>query len=164
MAPTPQHRQFHPTPVIGHPDHWYKSHAEQAEAAGDMLARCAYKVGQYITLGLDPHRSWEEKAKYFRHCLKHHCIAASDATPDEIVFRQKLRAIVLRHAGQEGLNLARKAHADFKMRLEMGATRDVLAEDADDLFLMLLGNSGSHPEFFTPEVYEEIRSLRNRWV
>ena len=49
-------------------------------------------------------------------------------------------------------------------RQEMGATRDVLAEDADDLFLMLLGNSGSHPEFFTPEVYEEIRSLRNRWV
>jgi ferredoxin-NADP reductase len=164
MATTPVQRQFHPAPVIGHSDHWYKSHIEHAEAAGDPLARCAFKVGQYITLGVDPHRSWGEKSKYFHHSLKHHCVAGSDATPDEIIFRQKLRDFVTRCAGQEASSMALKANSDFKMRLEMGTSRDVLAEEADEMYLVLLGSSGSRPDFFTPEVFEEIRSLRDRWV
>lgn len=156
-------RQFHPLPVIGHPEAWYTRRIEEAEAAGQSQALCSYKVGRYITLALGPKRTWEEKAKYFRHSLKHHCVAPADADPETLAFRQKLRGLVLRYASQEALRLAHEQHQSYTMRLELGASREELADEAEVFFPSLLGHSGC-PECLTQEAYAEICALRNRWI
>ena len=74
MATAHETRQFHPLPVIGYPEAYYAKHIKDADSHGDKIAHEAYKVGQYITLALDPHLSWEEKLKYFRHALKRHTL------------------------------------------------------------------------------------------
>ena len=65
-----QSRQLPPLPEIGHPEAYYAKQVHLADRVGDRHAHEAYKVGQYVTLALDPHLSWEEKLKYFRHALK----------------------------------------------------------------------------------------------
>jgi hypothetical protein len=162
--PTAQNtHQFHPLPVIGHPETWYTKHIEQAEAAGNPLARCSFKVGQYVTLALDPKRSWEEKVKYFRHCLKHHCTAREDADPETVAFCQKLRALVLRYASQEARRTAHQEHDGYSMRLDMGVSRDTLAEEAEVFFPNVLGH-GPCPDYLTAEAFKEICALRDRWI
>jgi hypothetical protein len=163
MATVQQPRQFHPLPVIGHPEAYYTKHIHQAEAAGDTLARSAHKVGQYVTIGLDPNRSWEEKVKHFRHTLKHHCSPPADADEATRAFCAKLQDLVLRYASQEARRLARQEHDGYAMRLEMGVPRDVLSEEAEVFFPNLLGH-GSCPEFMTPEAFNEIRGLRDHWM
>src|SRR5579864_508805 len=123
MSMVQQSRQFRPLPVIGHPEAWYTKHIQQAEAAGDTLARSSYKVGQYVTLALDPKRSWEEKAKYFKHALKHHCTSQAAADPDTQAFCDKLRALVCRYASQEARRLAQQEHHGYVMRQEMGVAK-----------------------------------------
>ena len=163
MATAPHARQFHPMPVIGHPETWYKKHIEIADAAGDALAHCSYKVGQYVTLGMDPQKSWEEKAKYFRHCIKHHCVAPPGADAETIAFCNKLRDIVCRYASQEARRLAHAEHEQYAMRLDMGASRETLADEADVFFPALLGH-GPCPEYITPEAFKDICGLRDRWI
>ena len=163
MSMAQQPRHFHPMPVIGHPEAWYKKHIEQADAVGDTLAHCSHKVGQYVTLGMDPARGWEEKAKYFRHCLKHHCTPPAGADAETIAFCKKLRAIVCRYASQEARRLAHAEHDGYSMRLEMGVSRETLADEADVFFPTLLGH-GACPEFLTPEAFKEICALRDRWI
>ncbi|HSU66846.1 MAG TPA: hypothetical protein VLJ39_08245 [Tepidisphaeraceae bacterium] len=163
MAITHSPRHFHPLPVIGHPEEWYKKHIEQAEAAGESLARCSFKVGQYVTLALQPRRTWEEKAKHFHHALKHHCVPPHDADAETVAFCQKLHAVVVRYASQEALRLARDEHTGYSMRLEMGVTKDVLADEADIFFPRLLGHGG-RPEFLSEEAYQQIKSLRDHWI
>jgi len=58
---------------------------------GTSIAHNAHKVGQYVTLGLEQKRSWEEKAKFFRHTLKHHCVVPPDADPDTQAFYKSFR-------------------------------------------------------------------------
>ena len=163
MSMAPESRQFTPNPVIGHPESWYRQRIEQAEAAGDTLARCAHKVGQYVTLGLDPSKTWEEKEKFFRHCLKHHCTAADDSDEPSKAFRLKMRNLVRRYASQEARRLARQEHDSYSMRMEMGVPMETLADEADVFFPKLLGHGSSH-ELLLPEAYEEISKMRNRWI
>src|SRR5689334_2491762 len=59
-------RQLPPLPQIGHPESYYAKQVHLADKVGDRHGHEANKVGQYITLALDPHLSWEEKLKYFR--------------------------------------------------------------------------------------------------
>src|SRR5215213_7520794 len=97
---------FHPMPVIGHPPAFYERHIRQAEAAGDVHARASHKVGQYVTEAIDPKVAWEHKLKCFKHVLKHHCIAPEGADEPTQAFYKKLRDVVRRHAGTEGLHAA----------------------------------------------------------
>ena len=69
MATAQEAKQFHPLPVIGYPEAYYAKHIKDADSHGDKIAHEAYKVGQYITLGLDPAKKWTEKLKYFCHAL-----------------------------------------------------------------------------------------------
>jgi len=163
MAMAQKPRQFHPLPVIGYPETYYAKHIEQAEAAGDTMARMAHKVGQYVTLALDPKRPWEEKTKYFRHTLKHHCVAPSDADDEARAFYQKLHDLACRYASQEARRAARQEHDSYSMRLEMGVSRDQLVEEAEIFFPTLLGH-GPCPEYMTQEAFNEIRALRDRWI
>jgi hypothetical protein len=163
MAMAQQPRQFHPLPVIGYPETYYAKHIKEADAAGDSLAHSAHKVGQYVTLALDPKRPWEEKAKYFRHVLKHHCLPSADADEETCAFYQKLGDLVCRHASSEARRLARQEHDGYVMRLEMGVPRDTLVDEAEVFFPALLGH-GPCPEFLTQEAYKEISRLRDKWI
>jgi hypothetical protein len=163
MAMAQNTRAFHPLPVIGHPEAWYTKHIKQADEAGDHLAHCSYKVGQYVTLALDPKRPWEEKVKYFRHCLKHHCTPAAEADPDTLAFCEKLRALVLRYASQEARKMARHEHDAYSMRLDFGVPKDTLAEEAEVFFPRILGH-GTCPDYLTQEAFGEICTLRDRWI
>ena len=67
-------RQLPPLPEIGHPEPYYARQCHLADREGDSHRREAFKVGQYVSLALDPHLSWPEKLKYFQHALKRHCV------------------------------------------------------------------------------------------
>jgi hypothetical protein len=158
-----QKPQFHPLPVIGYPEAYYAKHIKQADEVGNVIAHNAHKVGQYVTLGLEQKRSWEEKSKFFKHTLKHHCAAPADADPDTQAFYQKLRALVIRYGSQEARRLARQEADGYNMRLEMGVAREALVDEAEVFFPSLLGH-GDCPDFISPEVYKELQALRDRWV
>ena len=64
-----QPRTFPPMPQIGLPESYYAKGVHHAEKTEDTHAREAFKVGQYITLALEPHLRWEEKLKYFQHAV-----------------------------------------------------------------------------------------------
>jgi len=66
-------RTFPPMPEIGRPEAYYAKHVHRADKLNDLHSHEAFKVGQYITLGLNPYLSWPEKLKYFRHALNRHC-------------------------------------------------------------------------------------------
>src|SRR5581483_3658578 len=61
-----QSRQLPPMPEIGRPESYYAKLSHEADRVGDRHAREANKVGQYVTLAMDPHLTWEEKLKYFQ--------------------------------------------------------------------------------------------------
>jgi hypothetical protein len=158
-----QKQQFRPLPVIGYPEAYYAKHIKQADDAGDIMAHNAHKVGQYVTLGVDPKRGWEEKAKYFKHTIKHHTNAPADADEETKAFYKKLRDLICRYASQEVRRLARQEHDSYSMRLEMGVPRDTLIDEAEVFFPSLLGH-GPCPEYFTPEAFAELKLLRDKWV
>ncbi|HSZ59260.1 MAG TPA: hypothetical protein VK797_26700 [Tepidisphaeraceae bacterium] len=163
MALAQKPQRFHPLPVIGYPESYYAKHIKQADDAGDIMAHNAHKVGQYVTLGLDQKRDWEERTKYFKHTLKNHCLAPNDADEQTSAFYQKLQDLVRRYASQEARRMARQENDSYNMRLEMGVPRETLVEEAEVFFPKILGHGGS-PEYFTDEVYNEIRTLRDKWV
>lgn len=163
MAMAQKPRRFHPLPVIGYPESYYAKHIKEADAAGDTLAHMSFKVGQYVTLALDPKRSWEEKTKYLKHTLKHHCVAPPDADDETRAFYQKLTDLVCRYASQEARRLARQEHDSYSMRTEMGVPRDTLVEEAEVFFPTIMGH-GPCPEWMTPEAFNEIRALRDKWI
>src|SRR4051794_40646834 len=94
-----------PMPEIGHPESYYAKKVHEADRQGDVHKREAHKVGQYITLALDPHLEWEEKLKYFRHAIKRHCVPPP--LPDDAVwmFYRALADLVRQYAGQEALKM-----------------------------------------------------------
>ena len=61
---------FPSMPPIGQSESFYANLAKQADAEGNMYAHEAAKVGQYITLALDPHLEWPAKQRYFEHALQ----------------------------------------------------------------------------------------------
>ena len=60
-------------PEIGYPETYYARKVKKADLVGDTHTREAYKVGQYVTLALQPHLEWQEKLRYFRHAIRRHC-------------------------------------------------------------------------------------------
>ena len=163
MALAQKPQRFRPLPVIGYPESYYAKHIKQADEAGDIMAHNAHKVGQYVTLGLDQKRDWEERIKYFNHTLKHHCVAPSDADEETKAFYQKLHDLVCRYASQEARRMARQENDSYSMRAEMGVPRETLVEEAEVFFPKLLGHGGC-PDYFNPDVFDEIRGLRDKWV
>lgn len=155
---------FHPLPVIGHPETWYIKHAKDAEAAGDSHARASFKVGQYVTIGLDHKRPWEERVAAFRHALKHYCTATPDSEECIKSFYAKLGELVRRHASNEALKMARHKNDEFNIRLSNGAARDELVDEAETFFPSLLGHSHGCPEYYNPDTYTALRAIEDRWV
>jgi hypothetical protein len=157
-----QQRQFPPLPQIGHPEAYYAREVHRADRAGNRHAHEANKVGQYITLALDPHLSWDEKLKYFRHALKRHCVPPP--LPDDVVwfFYGGLADLVRQHAGREALRLASTEDDLYAARLSMGQTRERIEEEAETFFQTLVP---SHcPDWFNEEDYAQLKLIRDQWI
>jgi hypothetical protein len=152
-----------PLPEIGHPEAWYARKVHEADRVGDGHAHEAYKVGQYITLGLDAHLEWEEKLKYFRHALKRHC--SPPPIPDDNVwmFYRQLADLVRTYAGQEALKLASTEDDLYATRLNMGQTREVLEDEAEVFFRRLVPTDDC-PDWFNQADYDQLKLIRNQWI
>lgn len=150
-------------PEIGHPEAWYARKVHDADHAGDRHAHEAFKVGQYVTLGLDPHLEWEEKLKYFKHALKRHC--QPPPLPDDNVwmFYRQLTDLVRQHAGQEALKIASTEDDLYASRIGMGQSREQIEDEAETFFQQLVP-SDECPNWFNPADYDQLKLIRNQWI
>lgn len=177
-------------PLIGQPEAYYAKLVHQAEREGNPHARAAAKVGQYITLALNPTLKWEDKLKYFRHALRRHCQPPPFPDDDVWLFYQKLANLVRQYCGQEALRLASQEDDLYAARLTMGQSRGKIEDDAEEFFTRLLGHyeesgvdrSGESslvghilvergdvhgercPDWFTEEDWAQLKLIRDQWI
>jgi hypothetical protein len=157
-----QTRQFPPLPQIGQPESYYARQAHQAERVGDRHAKEASKVGQYVTLAVDPRLSWDEKLKYFNHALKRHCVPPPLPDDDVWMFYRSLADLVRRYAGQEALRLASQEDDLYAARLAMGQTREKIENEAEEFFAKLVPSEC--PDWLNEEDYSQLKLIRDQWI
>jgi hypothetical protein len=157
---------FPSMPPIGQSESFYANLAKQADAEGNMYAHEAAKVGQYITLALDPHLEWPAKQRYFEHALKRHCVPPP--VPDEPVwvFYRDLADLVRQYAGHEALRLASAEDDLFATRLALGAERDAVESDAETFFgqLIGMGSSEKRPDWVSEDDWAQLKLIRDQWI
>jgi hypothetical protein len=161
---TTDSRTFPPMPEIGHPEAYYAKAVHRAERLGDPHAREAYKVGQYITLALDPNLTWEEKLKYFRHALKRHCQPPPFPDDDVWTFYHRLADLVRHFAGQEALRIASQEDDLYAARVAMGQDNEKIADEAEDFFGKICPPGQDCPEWFNETDYAQLRLIRDQWI
>ena len=157
-------KQFHPLPVIGYPEAYYAKHIKDADAHGDKIAHEAYKVGQYITCGLDPAKKWPEKLKYFCHALRHHTVPPAGSDEQAKAYFHRLAEMVRRYAGHEAVRLAKHENDSYALRLHSGTARPELEEEAEVFFAELLGHDHDCPDWCTKEAWQQITHIRDQWI
>ena len=155
-------RIFPPLPEIGHPETYYAKQVHRADKRGDQHAHEAYKVGQYVTLGLNPYLPWPDKLKYFRHALKRHCVPPPLPDDDVWMFYRGLADLVRKYAGQEALRLASTEDDLYAARLGMGQTREKIEDEAESFFAKLVPHE--LPEWFNEEDYGQLKLIRDQWI
>ena len=153
-----------PMPEIGHPESYYARIAKQAERSGDIHAHEAAKVGQYITLALDPNLGWDTKRRYFRHALRRHCAPPQVSSELVEMYYQRLVDLVMHHAGAEALRVASAEDDKYACRLAGGEQRRTIMEDALEFFGNLMGVDDSCPSHFKTEDWLQLRIIRNQWI
>ena len=153
-----------PLPQIGHPESYYARLAKQAEREGDIHAHEAAKVGQYITLALDPSIDWDAKRRYFRHALKRHCAPPQVSSELVEMYYQRLSDLVMHNAGAEALRLASSVDDQYALRLGGGESRRAIMEDAVEFFANLMGVDDTCPSHFKDEDWLQLRIIRNQWI
>jgi hypothetical protein len=158
------HRQLPAMPEIGRPESYYAKHCHAADKYGDVHAHEAMKVGQYVTLAMDPHLAWDEKLKYFRHALKRHCVPPPYPDDDVWMFYQQLADLVRQYAGQEALRIASSEDDLYAARISMGQSREKIEDEAEAFFGKLLGNTESCPEWFTETDWQQLKLIRDQWI
>ena len=151
-------------PEIGRPESYYAKLVHQADKAGEIHTHEAYKVGQYVTLAMDPHLTWEEKLKYFRHALKRHCNPPPYPDDEVWMFYQQLADLVRQYAGQEALRLASLEDDLYAARLSMGQNRDKIEDDAETFFGRLLGSGDTPAEWFNESDWSQLKLIRDQWI
>jgi hypothetical protein len=162
LAMQGQTRQFPPLPQIGHPEAYYAKQVHIADRNSDRHSHEANKVGQYVTLALDPHLTWDEKLKYFRHALKRHCVPPPLPDDDVWMFYRSLADLVRQYAGQEALRLASTEDDLYAARISMGQTREKIEDEAEEFFQKLV--PGECPDWFNEEDYAQLRLIRDQWI
>jgi len=155
---------FPPPPEIGRSESYYSKLIRQADAEGSPFAHSAAKVGQYITLALDPHLDWPGKLRYFQHTLTRHCVPPP--IPDEPVwiFYHELADLVRQYAGHEALRLASIEDDLYDRRVRLGSNRAQVESEAEVFFTMLLGNHSKRPDWFNEVDWDQLKMLRNQWI
>jgi hypothetical protein len=159
-----QNHIFPPLPEIGHPEAYYAKLAHDAEKRGDQFAREAAKVGQYVTLGTDPHLEWPAKLRYFQHALRRHCVPPPIPDEDVWSFYRGLADLVRTYAGSEALKLASAEDDLYAVRLSAGTTRGAIESDAESFFEKLMGLGDQRPDHFKDEDWMTLRILRDQWI
>jgi hypothetical protein len=147
LCMTGQTRQFPPLPQIGHPEAYYAKQVHLADRKGDRHAHEANKVGQYVTLALDPHLTWDEKLKYFRHALKRHCVPPPLPDDDVWMFYRSLAST------EDDL---------YAARISMGQTREKIEDEAEEFFARIIPSEC--PDWFNEEDYAQLRLIRDQWI
>ena len=112
-------------PPIGRPESFYARQIQIADQTGDLHLHEACKVGQYITLGLDPTLPWPKKLKYFDHAIRRHCNPPPLPDDDVWIFYRELSNLVRRMAGEVALKLALAKDDDFAKRAATGTHRAI---------------------------------------
>ena len=150
-------------PEIGHPESFYAKQVHRADKCHDQHGHEAYKVGQYITLGLNPHLQWAEKLKYFRHALARHC--NPPAFPDDQLwtFYANLAELVRRYCGLEALRIIVREDEIYASRAREGQSRDRIQNDAEEFFRKFVPGENC-PEWFSQEDFENMKLIRNQWI
>jgi hypothetical protein len=151
-------------PPIGRPESHYARQVQLADKVGDLHLHEANKVGQYVTLALDPSLAWAKKLKYFDHALRRHC--SPPPLPDEDVwlFYRQLSNLVRAHAGEQALRLALVKDDEFARRVAAGHPKNPILTEARQFFyeLMTLGND--RPNHFTEEDWMQLKLIRDQWI
>jgi hypothetical protein len=132
-------------PEIGKSETYYAKLVHQADQQNNPYLRTVGKVGQYITLALNPHLKWEDKLKYFRHALKRHCQPPPYPDDDVWMFYQQLADLVRQYCGQEALRLASAEDDLYAARVSMGQHRDKIEDEAEIFFGKLMGSFDLNP-------------------
>ena len=151
-------------PEIGHPEMYYAKRVHLADKTGNLHMHEAYKVGQYVTLALNPSLTWEQKLRYFQHALRRHCVPPP--LPDEQVwmFYRSLAHLVREHCGAEALRLASAEDESYVQRLKLGIPRDLIEDEAERFFQRIVGFGDTCPFYLHQEDWEQLKLLRNQWV
>jgi hypothetical protein len=157
-------RQLPAMPEIGRPESFYAKLVKTADQQGDVHVHEAAKVGQYITLALDPSLEWDDKLKYFRHALKRHCVPPPYPDDDVWMFYQQLADLVRQYAGQEALRLASTEDDLYAARLSMGQSREKIEDDAESFFGRLMGSNDQSPEWFNETDWSQLKLIRDQWI
>jgi hypothetical protein len=153
-----------PLPALGHPENYYARLVKHAERDGNAHAREAAKVGQYLTLALDPNLPWESKLRYFQHALTRHCVAPPVPTEAQWLFYQQLAILVRHTAGQEAVRLASEEDDLYMKRLKMGHTREEIAQDAEKFFPQFVGHEDRCPAWLDVEDWSVLKAIRDQWI
>jgi len=153
-----------PLPEIGHPESYYAKRVHLADKMGDLHTHEAYKVGQYVTLALDPSLSWDQKLRYFQHAIKRHCVPPP--LPDEAIwmFYHSLSNLVREHCGAEALRIASEEDELYVKRLKLGVNRETIEDEAELFFLRMLGFVDHCPIHFNEEDWAQLKVLRDQWI
>ena len=165
LSSTPGKPQALPAvPPIGRPESFYARQCHVADKAGDVHAHEAYKVAQYVTLGVDPTLPWGKKMRYFDHALRRHC--RPPPLPHELVwvFYESLADLVRTHCGEQALFLASAMDDCYAERVRNGADRDHVCEEAERFFADLLPFGQDKPDHFNAADWEQLRLIRDQWV
>lgn len=161
MQPT---RTLPAMPEIGRPESYYAKLVHTADRQGDTHAHEAAKVGQYVTLAMDPSLTWEEKLKYFQHALKRHCVPPPYPDDDVWMFYQQLAELVRAYCGHEALRLSSLEDDLYAARLSMGQNRDKIEDDAEQFFARLIGAGDTSPEWFNETDWHQLKLIRDQWI
>ncbi len=159
-----------PMPKIGLDRHVYATRAKEAESHEDHHDHEAQKVGLYITLAIDPHATWKEKLKYFRHALEHHCKPPPFPEEDVWNFYAALKVMVKEQAGREAIRLGSAQDDFYAARTSMGQTRDEIADEAEEFFMELLRCGSTFqpaegcPDHFCEEDWMTLKMIRDQWI
>ena len=159
-----QSRQLPPMPEIGRPESYYAKLSHEADRQGDRHAREANKVGQYVTLAMDPHLTWDEKLKYFQHALKRHCQPPPYPDDDVWLFYKQLADLVRQHAGFEALRLASTEDDLYAARVSMGQNREKIEDEAEEFFARLIGRVDLKPDWFNDDDWGQLKMVRDQWI
>jgi hypothetical protein len=153
-----------PLPEVGLAESYYAQRVKDADRKGKHHAREAYKVGQYITLGLNRRLEWEKKLRYFRHALRSHCQPPPLPSEKLWMFYGQLADLVRQHAGAEALRLASAEDDYWAGQLKSGVPQSQIAAQAELFFDKLLGLREERPDYLNEEDYQQLKILRSQWL
>lgn len=151
-----------PIPTIGFPEEYYTKRVLEADQAADRYAHDAWKVGQYITLGLHPNRPWEQKVKCFRHAIRRHC-DPPEPDDDVVAFYRAMADLVRQHAGAEALRLASAEDDTYATRVALGQNREEIEDEAETFFGQMI-ESEHCPDWCNESDYSQLKMIRDQWI